>query len=1565
VQDGSDSTPPTAPPIDVEATFDGANLIVIGATGFLGKVWVCLLLERYPKIGKLYTVVRAKKDLTPTERFWTEVAPSEVFNPLRDKYPGKGFEEFLREKIIPVNGDVSRKHLGLSDDLIADIKGEVAAIVNVAGVVDFNPPLDEALKVNAFGAQNLVELARTLGDVAVMHTSTCFVVGRRDGVTLERNTLEFPFPRADELDISHWDAEREIAECIDLVEQARRRVEDAPRQSHLLDEAKRNLERRHEPLRGTALSDELESVKRKFVRKTLIDAGKERAQFWGWPNIYTYTKSIGEQILLRSGLRVTIVRPSIVESAVSFPMEGWCEGISTSSPIMYLAYAGQQHIPVGEHCYYDAIPVDMCSAGMVASLAAVINDRHEAVYQYCSSDNNPLKTRRAGELIGLAKRRYYRSKSSGNQLVNVLQSYAEPDIVPLERWRKRSTPAARRRAETASRWLKKLHDSPVDATARNLSAKLDGYARTASNVEMVFEEFIPFITANEYRFSAANTRKLMKQLSEADQQRLVFDPESIDWHDYWLNVHQPGVEKWSIPLLKEKLRKEVKAQRRHDDLVEMLEDLCERHEHAILMQRLEGEELTRVTYADFERRSRGVAARLHARGVSAGDKVAIGGRNHPDWGIAYFGIIRLGAIAVPVDKDYEVANLQRVLEVSGTKIGLFDEHIAVVEDAPEGFVRWSLHEAAAEPGEAEADDGKPEYPRPEIDGEDVASILYTSGTTGDPKGVMLTHANFTALVAALAPVFPINRRDHLLSVLPLHHTFEFTCGFLLPFTRGARIIYLDEINGDRLVKGLDKGQVTSMIGVPALWELLERRIRSQVSEHGTVAEKTFDALLEFNRNMGKKVGFDLGRVLFSPIHHKLGGNLRLMISGAAALPPDVQKTFQGLGLHLSEGYGLTEAAPVLTVAKGSARAKPGHVGRAVPGVEVKIDQPNDAGVGEILARGPNVMKGYADDDEATAAVLEDGWLRTGDLGTIDDKDRLRIVGRSKEVIISSSGENVYPDDVEAALGSPQYIEELSIVGLPDEAGGERVACLAVPRADAEEKLARSELHQRALTSLRRAFDGKLPRIARPTIVHLTDAELPRTATRKVKRTEVRVFIERLHRNAQALKKSGASSGSAVVRNAIASIARREAKDVGADHDLAGDLGFDSLMVVELVSTLESALPGIPAEQISECRTVGDIEALYRRATRTPKSSRTQTIEREEDEDIVVPQMLVDPAKKVLTAGQLGFYEHVMQVKVRGQANIPQNRNTIVVANHASHIDMGLCKYALGNYGHELVALAAQDYFFKGKWSKAYVQNFTNMAALDRKSGLRKALTQAGEHLERGRTILIFPEGTRSDDGVMRDFMPLIGNLALNYGVDILPLYLQGTHKAFPKGTKVPVPRRRKVGVRIGVPLRIEDLQRLVEGKKRSASYREVAKLAQQAVETLRDGGLLDLSRPAIEDGSAETPGEPAKNTGMKGMFVGLEARFVPGSVKEVTSFYFSLGDAPDGKWNLELRPDGCTFAPGRPKGGKADCVLKTGVEIFKKIVEESYTPSVAEFMSGKVKSNDIQLLQIFQKAFDL
>ncbi|HVJ92698.1 MAG TPA: AMP-binding protein [Labilithrix sp.] len=1548
---GARATPLT--PLDVRAQLDGARLLLLGGTGFLGKIFWILLLHRYPEIGKIFLLVRKSAKETSEQRFWSTIATSEAMEPLR-KVHGDGLEAFLKEKVVPLDGDVGAPLCGID---VTELKGTIDAVVNVAGVVDFNPPLDEALDTNAFGAQNLIALSKALGNAPLMHTSTCYVVGNRKGLILEERPGEgHPFPRAEELGKEVWDPEREIADCLDLIAQAKSRAEDAFRQSVFLESAKKNLVQRGEPTVGAPLDEELKAVKRKYVEKRLVEAGLERATHWGWPNIYTYTKSIGEQIIARSGIPYTIARPACCESTIRFPFPAWNEGIGTSAPIIFLSMKGVHQVPLSPGVL-DYIPVDLVAAGMVMTLAELLEGTAKPVYQYGTSDVNPISAARSGELTGLYKRKYFQRRGKGNPFVNLIQQYMEPAPISLDRY---DSLGAGRIAKTAKSVAELLSTvpGPAKAIARPAAQALESTAKESERVDFILRIFSPFTCDAKGPFSCANTRAAYERLTPEDREKIDWSPEKIDWADYWLNQHMVAMEKRVIPWMEERYKKELKPLKAHDTLASLVDQMADRHEHALAFGRLEEDGIARTTFLDVQARSNATAARLAALGVKKGDRVVLTGHNHSDWPIAFFGIVRAGATAVPVDAAIEPAQFANVLRESEARVVLWD---AKVKEACSAEVKNVGDIGTHLLADITAADPSLQRPAVEVEHDDVASLIYTSGTTGKPKGVMLTHANFTSLVAALAPLFPLGTGDRVLSVLPLHHTFEFTCGMLLPFSRGARVVYLDELKGDRVSTALKEARITAMVGVPAVWQLLERRILSQVQAKGALAEKVFEFAADLNRQLSKNTGIDLGKVLFGPVHQGLGGNIRYLISGGAALPPETQKLFAGLGFKLAEGYGLTEAAPVLTVATSGSPA--GQVGKPIPGVTIKIDSPDEAGVGEVLARGRNVMAGYTDPEATKHVKTEDGWLRTGDLGKLDRDGRLILVGRVKDVIVTSTGENVYPDDIERMLGKVPHVNELAIVGVTGRSGGERVGCIAVPEED--DKIERSKRIERAQVALRTAI-SKLPYGRQPTIIHFYDAPLPRTATRKVKRNEARAILERLMQ-ATARPDEGDAPTSAV-RIAIAAVKGKKAADIHGDMTIGDDLGFDSLALTELLVALEAKYGTIEPKALQACRTVADVEKLVgtERASLRPKQpvKSRYTIEGRvektaSDKPFALPVPVQEEGKKLIGKVQDLFYSEVMRSNVVGRAFIPHNRNTIVIANHVSHLDMGFVRHALGKYGEDVVTLAAQDYFFeKNTLQRAFFENLTNLKAVDRRGGLRASERQAGEILTSGKTMLIFPEGTRSLDGEVHEFKPLLGHLALTYGVDILPLYLAGTREAMPKGGKIPT--SRNIEARIGPPITVVDMKRLTKGLSSADAAREVAKLAHRAVLALRRGEIIDASR--LE--TLEENGGPKEHP-LVTLFAELEGKFQKDAVDKPVSFYFTLGNDAQAKWTVVVSKETCEVKPGKPSSGSADCVLKTSPEIFTKIVRDAYTPGPSEFLSGAIKSNDVGLLMTFQKVFAL
>ncbi|MBV9216829.1 MAG: AMP-binding protein, partial [Acidobacteria bacterium] len=724
----------------------------------------------------------------------------------------------------------------------------------------------------------------------------------------------------------------------------------------------------------------------------------------------------------------------------------------------------------------------------------------------------------------------------------------------------------------------------------------------------------------------------------------------------------------------------------------------------------------------------------------------------------------------------------------------------------------------------------------------VASLIFTSGTTGTPKAVMLSHKNFVNMISMLSSVLDMNITDGVLSVLPMHHTFEFSAGFLTPFSNGTQITYLNELTAEELSHTIENGHVTGMVGVPALWEMLHRRIKTRLRERGDWIADLADNVIEFNAWIRDNTPFNLGPVIFFPIHQGMGGKMRYLISGGSALSEKVQKDLHGLGFTVLEGYGLTESSPVLTVARPGNKLHKGSVGKPLPGVEVKIDSPDENGVGEVLARGQNVMLGYYNNEEATEAVLKDRWLRTGDLGKLDEDGNLYIVGRSKDVIIDSNGKNIYPDEIEEIYGKSGFIKELSVVGLPDEDGGEKIAALVVPDYEHDIALNRSEANKKIEEHFREV-SATIPFFRRVKVLHITPFELPRTATRKVKRPEVvemlQMFEERNRNKTKAVVESKGDDNVLWIRKVVASVSNRPLSDVAIEDKLA-DLGFDSLMFVELQAAVEDAGGRVLSpDSLNEVQSVRELLTAVQRVDKSKKlADEPRTDEKKEEDDLYIPGIVRRIGNAAVDVVQNTLYDTVLSTSIEGEANVPPHVNFIVAPNHTSHLDTGLVKKALGkDVAEQTVAVAAADYWFDTKYKRAYMNNFTTLVPIERTGSLRQSLRHVTQILDEGYNALIFPEGGRQESGQIAEFKPIIGYLALNKKIGILPIYLWGTYEAFPKGMIVP-PRQSigaKIGAKVGRFLEYEELRKMTEGVPNTEAYRLIAARVQHEVENMRDG----------------------------------------------------------------------------------------------------------------------------------
>jgi long-chain acyl-CoA synthetase len=582
-------------------------------------------------------------------------------------------------------------------------------------------------------------------------------------------------------------------------------------------------------------------------------------------------------------------------------------------------------------------------------------------------------------------------------------------------------------------------------------------------------------------------------------------------------------------------------------------------------------------------------------------------------------------------------------------------------------------------------------------------------------------------------------------------------------------------------------------------------------------------LRDLNRRLDQDYHLNLGSVLFRPAIAALGGKLRLAVSGGAALPQQVAQFFNDIGIRLLEGYGLTEAAPVLSTARPGESMAAGAVGKPLHGVELRLeDGGHGGGIGEIVARGPNVMSGYYHNQAATDEVLKDGWLHTGDLGRFDDDGRLYIVGRAKDVIVDSGGNNVYIDEIEEIYGHLSLIKELAVVGL--KAGqGEQVAALVVPA------YARGESRRSVEDRLRTHFEkigAALSPHKRVRILRFTDAELPRTRTRKIKRAEVAAILRRMvQSHDDETLATSAVEVEAWLAHALTQVASG-GPHITPSTRLIEDLGLDSLALAELAEHIAvKAARELSAEELANISTVADLQRLVTEGQNRPKLPSYARFAR--PYTLQLPSPLKRLGEAVLHRSFDAVFDAWLKPRVMGAGNIPSNRNVLVVANHASHLDFGLAAYALDAMGRELVVVAAKDYFFNTALRRFIAANFTRLIPFDRERAQMESLDEALAELAAGRSVLMFPEGTRSPDGAIHEFKSGAGYLALHSGCDVLPLHISGTYEVLGKGRLLP--RHAPVEVRIGRALTADELRQVAQGAEGAGAYRKLADYMRIAV----------------------------------------------------------------------------------------------------------------------------------------
>ena len=521
-----------AGPLSVRRALSGKHVMLIGVTGFIGKVWLANTLMELPEIGRIYLLIRRQKSNPAARRFEKLVEESPVFDPLYARY-GAELSRFLRERVEVIEGDVCQPGLGLTPEVSQSLQKSLDLIINSSGLTDFNPDLRDALATNVDAAVNVTEFVRQSDHTGLLHLSTCYVAGARDGRVGE--TMR---PNYTPAGVADFDAEQEWRALHAFVKQAEYLAESAAVTEQLRRQA---LSKEHaaKDLGGAALENQIRKNRFRWLREYLTESGMKRASELGWPNTYTLTKSLAESLISKygAGLPIAVVRPAIVETSVKEPFVGWNEGINTSASLSYLLGTSFRQLPTNEKKRLDIIPVDSVCRGMTLIGAAIVERRHEPLYQLATSVSNPCDMRRSIELTWLAHRKHYRAQEGLEYWLRL-----RLDAIPVskERYNRMSAPAQKAIVKSIQRIMSPLplKKTPLVRAERNLE-----------KVEKLIKLFEPFILHNEHDFAADNVERLSYALTGEEKTAFGYNTRSIDWWDYWINIHIPALRKWTYPLI--------------------------------------------------------------------------------------------------------------------------------------------------------------------------------------------------------------------------------------------------------------------------------------------------------------------------------------------------------------------------------------------------------------------------------------------------------------------------------------------------------------------------------------------------------------------------------------------------------------------------------------------------------------------------------------------------------------------------------------------------------------------------------------------------------------------------------------------------------------------------------------------------------------------------------------------------------------------------------------------------------------------------------------------------------
>lgn len=825
---------------------------------------------------------------------------------------------------------------------------------------------------------------------------------------------------------------------------------------------------------------------------------------------------------------------------------------------------------------------------------------------------------------------------------------------------------------------------------------------------------------------------------------------------------------------------------------------------------------TTLTYEDLYQKAKEISYLLLKKGIQKNDRIALILDNAPDWIAAFFGILRLGAIVVPLNPEEEIEEIKCSLEHSQSKLILTSSALSF------RFKKLGREENSIIALDKEK--FSPNHPSrsqqeipPTIHTDDLAVIAYTSGTISSPKGVMLTHKNLLSQITALKKINLINSDDCIIALLPFYHIYPLMVTLLFPLLTGVKISIPSPLNFAEIRNCINQTGVTIFIGVPKLFSLFYEAINRNLGELSFLKKFFLSISLTLGTVLRKMFSINLARIILKNLHKNLGGKIRFMVSGGAKLNPEIALAFYKWGFTLLEGYGLTEASSVVSFNLPK-KCKIGSAGKPIPGVEIKIHQPDETGVGEILIKGDNVFSGYWQQDKLTREAIKNTWFYSGDLGYLDKEGFLWITGRKKELIVLASGKKINPEDLESYYKRSPFLDELCIFLSHPPKEKDLLTAVIRPNYDYFARKGVSQIKDKIRWEIEN-ISHSLPPYKRIQKYILTKDPLPKTILGKLKRKEV----EKKYTFIAGEKKTQTEDfpedeelyTSELCQKALNYLSRKLNRKVSLDDNLELDLGLDSLEQIALVLEFQQ-ITGIEIadEDLFGIFTVRDV---LNKLSSISSGISTKAQGKNWQEILKIP---LSPEIKKSFPIHLSLLSRIsnllffillkviaklfFRLKIQGRENFPEQGPYILCPNHTSFLDGPLLAASL-NFSSFIRTYYLGYSTYLNHPLLAWAQKPYRLIPVDPAKDLTETLRICHYILNNRKVLCLFPEGVRSLDGTVREFKRGAGIFIKELNVPAIPVYIKGTYECWPRTRKLPRPG--KVTIYFGKKLTLQDLTR--------------------------------------------------------------------------------------------------------------------------------------------------------------